>query len=98
MKSNLTATHLASIGDTLTLISRGFEPRGLMSELLFDLFPNEDQKFLDYWAGYRYVHLKGTAFLSSREWILTDMVREVLQGTAQKWFEDWLQEHGQVAA
>ncbi len=98
MKSDLTLTHLASIGDTLTLISRGFEPRGLMSDLLFTLFPDEDRKFLDHWAGYRYTHLKGTAFLSSREWILTDMVREVLQGTAQKWFEDWLQEHGQAAA
>ena len=98
MKSDLTATHLAAIKATLTLIGRGFEPRNLMSQLLFDLFPNEDRKFLDYWAGYRYVHLKETAFLSSREWILTDMVREVVQGTAQTWFEDQLQQHGQVAA
>ena len=92
MKIDLTATYLAAIEETLILIGRGFEPRNLMRELLFDLFPNEDQKFLDYWAGYRYVHLKGTAFLSSREWILTDMVSEVVQGTAQKWFKDWLQE------
>jgi hypothetical protein len=98
MKSDLTPVHLAAIEETLTLIGRGFEPRSLMNKLLFDLFPNEDQKFLDYWAGYRYVHLKGTAFLPSREWILTDMVREVVQGTAQTWFEDWLQEHGQVVA
>jgi hypothetical protein len=94
LKNALTQDQLEAIKVTLDKISRGIEKRPLMSQLLFDLFPNEDQTFLDYWAGHRYVQLKGTAFPDNQEWILTDMVREVITGSARVWYEGWLKECG----
>jgi hypothetical protein len=94
LKNTLTQDQLEAIKVTLDKISRGIDKRPLMSQLLFDLFPNEDRTFLDYWAGHRYVQLKGTAFHSSQGWILTDMVDEVIRGSAQIWYDGWLKECG----
>jgi hypothetical protein len=93
-KNTLTQDQLGAIKVTLDKISRGIEKRPLMSQLLFDLFPNEDRTFLDYWAGHRYVQLRGTTFPDSQEWILTDMVDEVIRGSAQIWYDGWLKECG----
>ncbi len=41
------------------------------------------------------MQLKGTAFPDSQEWILTDMIDEVIRGSAQIWYEGWLKECGQ---
>lgn len=95
LKKALTKDQLEAIKVTLDKISRGIEKRPLMSQLLFDIFPNGDRTFLDYWAGHRYVQLKGTAFPDSQVWILTDMVDEVIRGSAQVWYEGWLKECGQ---
>jgi hypothetical protein len=95
LKNTLTQDQLEAIKVTLDKISRGIEKRPLMSQLLFDIFPNEDRTFLDYWAGHRYVHLRSTAFPDSQVWILTDMVDEVMRGSAQIWYDGWLKECGQ---
>jgi hypothetical protein len=93
-KNTLTKDQLDTIKVTLDKISRGIEKRPLMSQLLFDIFPNEDRTFLDYWAGHRYAQLKSAAFHSSQGWILTDMVREVITGSARVWYEGWLKDCG----
>jgi hypothetical protein len=95
LKKALTQDQLEAIKVTLDKISRGIEKRPLMSQLLFDIFPNEDRTFLDYWAGHRYVHLRSTAFPDSQEWILTDMVQEVIVGSARVWYNGWLKEYAQ---
>jgi len=94
LKKAPTQDQLEAIKVTLDKISRGIEKRPLMSQLLFDIFPNEDRTFLDYWAGHRYVHLRSAPFHSSQEWILTDMVDEVIRGSAQIWYDGWLKECG----
>jgi hypothetical protein len=93
-KNTLTKDQLEAIKVTLDKISRGIKKRPLMSQLLFDIFPNDDRTFLDYWAGHRYVHLRSAPFHSSQEWILTDMVDEVIRGSAQIWYDGWLKECG----
>jgi len=96
LKNTLTQDQLDAVKVTLDKISRGIEKRPVMSRLLFGLFPNEDQTFLDYWAGHRYAQLKGTAYPDSQKWILTDMVDEVMRGSAQVWYDGWLKEYGQL--
>jgi hypothetical protein len=91
-KNTLTKDQLEAIKVTLDKISRGIEERPLMSQLLFDIFPNGDRTFLDYWAGHRYVQLRSTAFPDSQVWTLTDMVREVISGSARVWYDGWLKE------
>lgn len=93
MENELTQTQLDAVEATLCEMGRGLGKCSLMNALLLELFPNENQTFLAYWAGYRYNHMAGAATRESQEWILKDMVNEVVRGSAQLWYKGWLQEY-----
>ena len=88
--SPLSTSHLTAIAATLSLIDRGFDKRSVMGDLLTSLFPDKNRLFLAYWAGHRYVHLKTEHTRPGQEWILKDMVKEVLSGSAENWFRGFL--------
>jgi hypothetical protein len=88
--SPLATSHLTAIAATMSLIDRGFDKRSVMGDLLTSLFPDKNRLFLDYWAGHRYVHLKTAYSRPRQEWILNDMVKEVLSGSAENWFRGFL--------